>query len=237
MSLPTTHPYYKFSPSHEASGGGSITPSNIPGLLVWNRADTLAVGNGVAVGTWTNSGNASGPTITCTGTQSNSVLNGKSVVNFTTTQTWTSSSALTPSSYTFIQVTRQVPSTYGRVFQSSVAGTNQLHGYWNANKQVVYTDGWLGIAGGTSADAYAWDISTETRVQNGAFENRFSGATIYAGTTSPNVNLNGLAINTGGAAAGEVSTCQVAEVILYNSVLPKPQVLGIEAYLKNKWAI
>jgi hypothetical protein len=235
IALPSNHPYYKFSPSHEIAGTGYITPSNISGLIVWNRADNLAVGNGSAVGTWSNYGNASGPTITCSGTQSNAVLNGLSVVNFTTSQSWTATSgSLTLSSYTLIYVSRQTPSTYGRVLQSATG--NQIHGYWAVSNQAWYTEGWLN-GSYLPADATAtWAISAETRVQNGAYECRWNGSSIASGSSSPNYSLEGLAINAGGQ-PGETSTCQVAEILLYTSVLNKPQILSLEAYLKNKWAI
>jgi len=238
IPLATTHPYYAINPAQMVGGTGIITPSNLPGLIVWNRGDTLAGANGSTVGTWTNSSNASGPTISCSGTQSNAVLNGRNVVNFTTAQTWTSSTALTPSSYTFIQVSRQTPSTYGRMFQSSVAGTNQLHGYWNGLKQPWYTEGWLTWAGaGISSEMSEWAIVTGTRIQNGAFECRWNGAVVVAGASSANSNLGGLAINTGGLGSNETTTCQVAEVILYSNVLTRPQIIGIEEYLRQKWGL
>jgi hypothetical protein len=238
IPLATTHPYYAIDPAQMVGGTAIITPSNLPGLLVWNRGDTLAVGNGNTINTWTNSTNASGPTITCTGTQSNSQLNGLSVANLLSNQTWTSATALTPSNYTFIQVSRQTPSTYGRVFQSSVAGTNHLHGYWGSLKQPWYTEGWLGVAGGGINSAEnEWAIVSSTRIQNGAFQNRWNGAVIAAGASSPNVNLSGLAVNTGGVASNEKSTCQLAEVILYDRVLTNPQIIGIEEYLRQKWGL
>jgi hypothetical protein len=101
---------------------------------------------------------------------------------------------------------------------------------------VWYAEGWL-VNPGPPADAEAaWSISSETRVQNGAYECRWNGSTIGSGSSSPNYTLEGLAINAGGVPS-ETSTCQVAEIILYTSVLNKPQILGLEAYLKNKWAI
>ncbi len=237
IALATTHPYYAINPAQMVGGTAIITPSNLPGLIVWNRGDTLAGANGSTVGTWTNSSNASGPTINCTGTQSNAALNGRNVVNFTTAQTWTSSTALTPSSYTFIQVSRQTPSTYGRMFQSSVAGTNHIHGYWNSLKQSWYSEGWLGVGGGGIPSALnEWAIISSTRIQNGAFQNRWNGAVIAAGASSPNVNLSGLAVNTGGQPT-ERSTCQIAEVILYSNVLTTPQIIGIEEYLRQKWGL
>jgi len=239
ITLATTHPYYAINPSHMVGATAIITPSNLPGLIVWNRGDTLAVGNGNQINAWTNSSNASGPTINCTGTQSNNVLNGRSVANLTAAQTWTSATTLDPSNYTFIQVSRQTPSTYGRMFQSSVTSTNQLHGYWNSLKQPWYVEGWLGVAGGgVGSDANEWAIITSTRIRNGAFQNRWNGAVVASGASSANVNLNGLTVN-GGTALGsnEKSTCQIAEVILYDRVLTDPQIIGIEEYLRQKWGL
>jgi hypothetical protein len=241
IPLAVAHPYYSINTAHMTGGSGTITPSNISGLLVWNRGDTLSVGNGNTINTWTNSSNTSGPTINCTGTQSNAVLNGLSVANLTTSQTWTSSTALTPSSYTFIQLVRQVPTpspVYGRLFQSSVAGTNHLHGYWAGLKQPWYNEGWLTYPGaGVSSDEYEWAIITGTRVAGGAFECRWNGAVVVSGSSSTSSNLGGLAVNTGGLGSNETSTCQIAEVILYNSVLAKPTIIGIEEYLRQKWGL
>jgi hypothetical protein len=219
-------------------GTGIVIPNNIPGLLVWNLGDGLSAGNGNTINTWTNDGNAGGPTIDCQGTQLDNALNGLPVAALTTAQTWTSDTTLDPSNYTFIQVSRQTPSTYGRMFQSSVSGTNQLHGYWNSLKQPWYVEGWLGVAGGgVGSDANEWAIITSTRIQNGAFQNRWNGAVIASGSSSANVTLNGLAVNTGGLGSNETSTCQIAEVILYDSVLTRAQIVGIEEYLRVKWGL
>jgi hypothetical protein len=238
IQLSNTHPYYSINTAHMVGGTATITPSNLPGLIVWNRADTLGVGDGNTVGTWTNSSNASGPTITCGGTQSNAALNGLNVVNFTTGQTWTSSTALTPSNYTFIHLERQTTGTWGRVFQSSVASTNHLHGYWAGYKEVWYNEGWLTYPGaGVASDMQEWSIVAASRISGGAFECRWNGTIIAQGPTSSAHGLEGLAINTGGAAYGEVSTCQVAEVILYDNVLSRSQMIGIEEYLRQKWGL
>jgi hypothetical protein len=238
ITLATTHPYYAIDPAHMVGGTGIITPSNLPGLLVWNRADTLSVGNGHTIGTWTNSSNTTAPTISCSGTQADGVLNGLSVADLTTSQTWTSSYDLDPSAFTFIQVVRQVPGTFGRLFQASVSGANHLHGYWNALKFTWYNEGWLTWPGaGVTSDEYEWAILTGTRTNGGAFECRWNGTTLVAGASSSSTNLGGLAVNTGGLTGGEVSTCQIAEVILYDNVLTNASIVGIEEYLRQKWGL
>ena len=123
------------------------------------------------------------------------------------------------------------------MFQSSVAGTNHLHGYWNGYKQTWYNDGWLvTAAAGAPSSETEWAIVTSTRIAGGAYECRWNGSVISTGTTSSSSNLGGLAVNAG-AWPGEVSTCQIAEVILYSSVLTKPQIIGIEEYLRQKWGL
>ena len=47
---------------------------------------------------------------------------------------------------------------------------------------------------------------------------------------------NGLAVNTG-AYAGEVSNCQVAEIIVFNRDLTPGERQMVETHLKSKWGI
>jgi hypothetical protein len=73
---------------------------------------------------------------------------------------------------------------------------------------------------------------TSTGNQSFLYEN---GVLLYNngnGVTGP----NGLAINAG-AHASEASTCQIAEIIVYNSSLSQPNRQLVENYLKCKWGI
>ena len=236
IQLVAPHAYYAVGPSHTISDYTGITPSNIPGLLLWSRADTLSGANGSSVGNWPNSGSV-GTSWSCTGTQSNAVLNGRNVINFTTAQTLLQPTFTAPTAYTFIHLERQTPGTAGRIFLGAT-GNNELHGYWNGLKQAWFNNGWLTIVGGgVSSTEYEWSIVSATRITGGAFECRWNGTTIATGTTSAATNLSPLGINTGSVTPGETSTCQVAEVILYGSVLTTAQIVGIEEYLRQKWGL
>ena len=48
--------------------------------------------------------------------------------------------------------------------------------------------------------------------------------------------MTGLVINLG-ASPTETSDCEIAEVVLYDSVLTPSQVAGVEAYLSAKWGV
>jgi hypothetical protein len=244
-TLPSTHAYYKFGPAHTFIGG--ITPGNIPGLIVWNRSDNLTAGT--TLSTWANESNtATGPTISCNGVVSTVAagLNGIPVVRFTTTSMyWKESTApgtlalSNITTYTFFYVAHQIPSSYGRVFQSattyvpSTNSGNQLHGYWNGSNHSFYTVGNPNQLVGLPYTNDDWAIIGEKRTAGGAYEFRWNGATIASGSTSTSFPLEGLSINAG--SINEPSTCEVAEVILYNTILNTQQILGIEQYLRDKW--
>ena len=206
-------------------------PRMIPGCYIWNDAATLSGANGSTVGTWSNS--VSSVTITAGGTVSNSVLNNRTVVNFTTAQTWETSPTINLSAYSMFAVSRQTGGTNGRVLQSVT--NNQLFGYWNGYKRSFWIDGNPNQLTTAVSDTN-WDLMGHTRVAGGAYVFNWNGSTLFSGASSGGNNLTGLAINTGGFPT-EDSTCQIAEIIVYSNVLTTSQVGQVEGYLAWKWGL
>jgi hypothetical protein len=211
----------------------SITsPLSLSNCYIWSDANTLSgVANGTTVGSWTNLG--SGGTITATGTVSNAVLNGRTVVNFTTSQTWTTGTAVNLSSYSLFAVCRQTGGANNRVFQSTT--NNQLYGYWAGYKKSLFIDSSPGQLTTATSDTN-WDLMSHTRVAGGAYTFNWYGSNTFSGSTSTANNMTGLAINTG-TYTGETSACQIAEIILYSRVLSSSEVQQVEDYLATKWAV
>jgi hypothetical protein len=206
-------------------------PKSIPGCYIWNDASTLSAANGTTVGTWSNS--VSSVTITAGGTVSNSVLNNRTVVNFTTAQTWETSPTINLSAYSMFAVSRQTGGTNGRVLQSVT--NNQLFGYWNGYKRSFWIDGNPNQLTTAVSDTN-WDLMGHTRVAGGAYVFNWNGSNLFSGASSGGNNLTGLAINTGGYPT-EDSTCQIAEIIVYSNVLTTSQVGQVEGYLAWKWGL
>jgi hypothetical protein len=213
---------------------GGLTPSSgfsplqFTGLLVWTDASTLSLANNATLTTWTNGGTQG--TVNCTGTFLTNQLNGLSIVRFTTANTWAIASQPSLAAYSMFFVSRQRGGTNGRVFQSSSG--NNLYGYWSGRKNVLYIDNNPSFLSGSGSDS-AWDLFSHTRTQNSAFTFNYNGTSSYTGASSVNTPLPGLTINT----QGEASDCDIAEVILYNSVLTTLQVQQIEGYLAWKWGL
>jgi hypothetical protein len=215
-----------------------ITTPSLPiatsAIRIWNSAATLAQANGVALTTWPSTG-TSGPTVNCTGVVFTNQLNGNRVVRFTTGQTWSTSPVINYSSYTLIFVARLTGTTNRRMFQTNTG--NSLYGYWSGSKRAVYEGAANGPTQLTTVPAdTSWDIISYTRVSSGAFIFRWNGNLLFSGTTSPATTLTGLVINAGTNGA-ESSTCEVAEVIVTDSVLTQAQVIQIEEYLSFVWGI
>lgn len=209
--------------------------SIVGNLQVWNSADSYTTNNQVLT-TWVN--RTGGTASSCTGTVLTNQLNGQPIVRFSTAATWTSPS-INFASHTIFFVGRYngIGNT-GRILQGP-SGTNRLYGYWNSNKNVLFIDGNPNLldANGRAGPANTfYDIMSHKRVNGGAFNFRMNQYTLYTGTTSIANNLTGLSINTGGQ-PGEASGCDVAEIIIYNSVLTDSQVEQIENYLNAKWNV
>lgn len=208
-----------------------FSPLFFSGLLVWTDASTLSLANNTTMSTWTNGGTQG--TVNCTGTFLTNQLNGLPIVRFATNQTWTIASQPTPSAYTMAFVSRQRGGTNRRVLQGATG--NYLYGYWGGGKNRLYIEGNPNLLGGLTSDS-AWDLFSHTRTQNSAYVWNYNGTTSYSAATSFNGPLTGLAINTGGV-GGETSDCDIAEIILYNSVLVTLQVQQLEGYLAWKWGL
>jgi hypothetical protein len=201
-------------------------PTSIGGCVLWCDASQ---------GYLRNFATAASPqgmlTIASTGTPKTAGKNGLDTVTFTTSQTWTVSPTFELFSYTMFWVGRQTGGTNGRVLNSS-DGYNQLYGYWGGHKRQLHTSSWNSGPYGYPSDT-AWDMFSHSRIAGGAFTFNWNGATHASGSSSSGNPLHGFRINSGDY--GEQSDCEVAEIILYNSVLAPLQIQEVENYLAKKW--
>jgi len=208
-------------------------PNSISGRVIQTDAYGLNVSNGSPLpgGVWQNTG--TGGTVNCSGTVNTNVLNGQRVVTFSPASSWTPSTQVNLSAYSMFFVTRQTGSTNGTIFKNSDVMSPQSFGYSLGRKKILiinmnpYNDG-SAVASDTS-----WDIISHTRTQNAPYVFNWNGSLLYSGVTSTNTPLQNLIISGPSGA----SDCQVAEVILYNSVLTSTQISKIEGYLAWKWGL
>lgn len=204
-------------------------------LQIWNDANSYSTNNQVLT-TWIN--RTGGTASSCTGTVLTNQLNSRPIVRFATTATY-STPSVNYSSYTMFMVARHNGlGANGRILQGP-SGQNILYGHWAGYKNVVYINNSPALLSGNGRARLAdtlWDIMSHRRVNGGAYNLRFAQSTIYSGSISQAANFTQALINTGGI-PGETSTCDIAEIIIYNTTLTDTQIERIENYLNEKWNI
>ena len=220
-------------------------PTDLPvknGLVMWmDAADdtTFSYSSGTTVSQWRDKSGfnyhmvpvSAGPT-------RNAFLNSRKVIACTTSQQiWNSSINLSTSVYTIFGVTRLTGTTNARVLTTQYVpstGGNWLLGHWGGYVNQYYAEGWVAGPYGTAANT-AWNI----------FMGDWSGSS----TDLANLYTNGTAIatNSNGANAGpiglginvnsETSTCEAAEIVVFNRLLSATERKQVNTYLGQKWGI
>ena len=154
----------------------------------------------------------------------------KNVLRFTTAQ-WMKQTYDFGSPSTVIYVARPRTTGNGRILQG--VANNWLLGWWSNRERVAYHDGWIsypGVAGTTNARV----VSSVIRGGGQPTEISVDGivvASSIGGQTGP----NGLAVNTGSVAGGEVSDAEVAEILVFPRALTSSERSAIEVGLSEKW--
>ena len=213
-----------------------LSSSTIAGQSLWLDAASITnTSNNAQISSWMDlSGNNRNATSTNWPTYISNGINGKPVLQFTTAQNLSVNHNF-PNPYTVLYVAKQTSGSRQRVLTS--INNNWLLGWWGHGgggaKSQAFFDGWVSAAGNPAADNNVY-LYTGTSVGNQSFlyEN---GVLLYNngnGISGP----NGLAINAG-IHGNEASTCQIAEIIVYNSSLSQANRQLVENYLKCKWGI
>ena len=199
-------------------------------IAAWSDATSYTTNNQVLT-TWVNKATSQTYSVSCTGTVLTATLNSLPIVRLTTAQLWRPSPDVNLSAYTLFWVGRQRGGSNNRVL--SHIGNNQLYGYWGGYKRSFYVDGNPGNHVTAFASDSAWDMFSHSRTAGSAYTFNWNGTSTYTGASSSGNNMTGLAINQ----SGENSDCDVAEIVLYSSVLTTLQIQIIEGYLAWKWGL
>ncbi len=214
-----------------------IIPSDLAGLKLWLKADALALADGAAVATWPDSsGLGNDVTQVTAGARpifKTGIVNGKPVVRW--------SSAVLQ----FLNLTTPISGTTWTIFavMKTVAGKGicGLGNYTvttNTYGPLIYTDGTiffgtqaLFASGGNAGSGTFNQIAittTPTQYLNGVLQTLVTSA----GVSATDFTMVGMRIHTDPNSDGDM-----AELFIYNSVLSNSDRIGIENYLRAKYAL
>ncbi len=218
-------------------------PTDLPvknGLVMWmDAADdtTFSYSSGTTVSQWRDKSGfnyhmvpkSGGPTRT-------SVLNSRKALAFTTSQTIGNNTIdLSTSANTVFVVSRLTGTTNGRVLTCNLdaSGNNWLLGHHGGTSNAYYAEGWVYDSSGasTSFQIYMGDWSGSST----DLANFYINGTAYAtNNTAASQGPKYLGLN---YYSVQTSTCEAAEIIVFNRVLSATERKQIHTYLGQKWGI
>lgn len=227
----------QFSVSNFGIASGSITPSAIPGLQIWLKADAITGKvDGNSVESWVDSSGNGRAFIQYTAskmpTYKTNIVNSKPVVRHTAASLQTLWNDYAPGEACTIFAVTAISGAATKKRVISGARNNWLLGYWNGNEDSAFYNGWVNNS--VVAATTNWKIYT-ARIGNSNSDFRSAGSLV----ASNNGGLSGpVGLTTNdGLNQTEYSDCDVAELIVYDRVLTTDQVKGVEKYLADKYAI
>lgn len=228
--LPQPHDFKRYTPSLSLE----FLPNNIAGLDIWIDATsfTQPTGTSLPSNSWPNKG-LWAYSVSCNGIIRQNALNGLPVVSFNENQTLTISPTIDPPGYTMFFVARHTGGRNQRIFTTS-SPFNQLFGYHGGNKRVFFIENNPSLLSGIPADTL-WDISSHSRTPNDPFIMFWNGSLLHRGSTSTNLRLENFGVNN--YSFNERSNCEVAELLIYESILNVNQIKQVEGYLACKWGL
>ena len=215
----------------QIKGVGVFDPTSIAGCSLWLSADKMGLSDGASVTSFTDySGNARHLAGGGSATYKVNIINGKPVVRFTTASgLYTNYNFGKP--FTVLYVAKQNDTGTGRILQGYA--NNWLLGWWNNILDNAYFTGWIS----TQQTSPAKDTNPRLYVatmDSGIVAYMYSKLTqLWTTSITGGSGPNGLTINA--SSSGEATNCDVAEVIVYNSVLSSADRTTVTNYLASKY--
>jgi len=228
----------------DASQNTSYPAADLPvknGLVMWmDAADdtTFSYSSGTTVSQWRDKSGLNYHMVPVSaGPTRNAFLNSRKVIACTTSQQiWNSAINLVTSTYTIFGVTRLTGTTNARVLSTQYTGNlggNWLLGHWAGYVNQYFAEGWVSGPYGTAANT-AWNIFMGDWNRIADLANLYTnGTAIVINSVGAEAGPMGLGININ----SETSTCEAAEIIVFNRVLSATERKQVHTYLGQKWGI
>jgi hypothetical protein len=222
------------------------TPNQISGLVCWLKADALVLTDGDPVASWTDSsGNGNTPvqaTATNKPTYTATILNNKPVVRFDGNDGLVMP---TPGNFdlatpTIFVVTRRNSGSGGAIMGKSTTGfTDGRRRKMSIVSPASYSSGSDSQSIGLAATATNWNmfgVVSRSDTDHSMFLN--GAETITTSTLSESTyNTASMIIGSNFGVGTEAFTGDIAEIIIYNKPLANIEVIGLQNYLANKYAL
>jgi hypothetical protein len=215
------------------AGGGGFSPTDITGLKLWLKADSLVLSDGDPVGTWADS-SGNGNDATASGgdkpTYKTAIVNGLPIVRF---------DAAFPNRMFFPTVT---VSQFTIFVVYSVATFNTANYLVGGSGVGVFAGGGGGLGYGEYDGTFLRYATTQpTAIGLGTFSNQHIYHDSIEATYASAQDLTGFALTSVGIRAdltgAAAHTGDIAEILVYDSALGSTDRGNVEAYLAAKYGL
>ena len=206
----------------------NFLPSNISGLVGWYLPENWTGSQWTDASTAGNHVTAYEGTINYTASHSGSSVGASAtfpVIYGNTAAELNFPSAILPSTYTLISMTRYNGSTLKRILDGQ--NGNWLSGHWSGGSGLAYHGGWL--TNQTNRHGSKWVIGVD---QNSLYRSKSQSVAWTndtGGGSSTNLRL--------GSVGYEASEWMCAELIVYNRTLSSGEYTQLADYIQNKYGI
>lgn len=232
--------------------GGAFVPTSITGLVLWVKADSLALSDGDPVSTWTDSSTQGNNLTQATGanqpTYKTAIVNGKPVVRFNGTSTFLShadNASLSPAAISVFIVakTNAAPLSGNRILLEKELSFRFITSETSTANIAVRlgTSGTAWGSGGfTGTTALTTSFSLWEMTYNAVSDLEFyvNGTTAGSGAPSGDIFDNTSTLYLGCYNATDFFwDGDVAEVLIYNSALSTTNRQSVENYLTTKYSL
>ena len=222
-----------------------FAPTDIAGLVVWLKADTLALNDGDPVTTWADqsgSGNdLAQATASLKPTYQTNEINGRPIVQADgSDDEMETAGSLTLKPVTVVFVARPTNFTnYRTIFGSGTDGGLQIRFTQTTGTVHTLAQSTAAIATSTGTAVAATPIMVAFSYSAvGAYVFRLDGAADSSGTNDQTITAEPIILlNHGTAPGGEPFIGGLGELLIYDSVLAEADIISLETYLNGRWAV
>ncbi|MEM7394300.1 MAG: hypothetical protein AAF492_18330, partial [Verrucomicrobiota bacterium] len=213
------------------------------GMVLWLNAQTIGSNHNDTVGFWPDDSGENHPVDNHaqTPTYITNALNGRPVVQFdggggAGDFMWSTYNFDPHVSYTIFSVARYTGTDHERVVSSNTR--NWLFGYHGNLDERFFAEGWIHTTGSNNNNwhLHAGTIATAADPLAAFWKDGVLLTQNDAGSGNGNHTIGQLSLG-GWRAGGELSQCEIAEVIIYDRVLSPVELNEVGAYLEIKYGL
>jgi hypothetical protein len=218
-------------------------PTTITGMVLWLAADDLSLTDGDPIGTWADQSTAGNDATQSSGivrpTFKTNQVNGLPVARFDGNDKLDSALSMSSAACTMLAVLKPTGTGYRTILAANLAAGLQWRIDDTTNYQTLNSEYTTAVATSTNAVTSAFHVIAATFDDGTSYAFKFDGSASGSGSHSVTLTAGRTAVigSAPGTFGGEWFTGDIAELLVYDSVLSSGDLNDLTNYLQAKYAL